>query len=232
MEQRTKTETLNEEIQKLKTTLKSREKEITNLTVKLNCEKRKPPNVRYKKEYFEKCGKCKIDKLKSENEYLNYLAFMFVLYIILISVISILKNKLLFNDIFSFITGIFQGINNAVKELWNCMEWISSFAYKIPNIIIADILYWVIIIVLILIFLIFMGTTIFFAGKSGIKLLKEKWDKFQTMLCMVTTTIIIYFTDMINIKNYFDINIVFLGILTIVILTAIRVVYENKKNNY
>ncbi len=157
---------------------------------------------------------------------------MFVLYIILISVISVLKNKLLLNDIFSLITGIFQGINNAVKELWNCMEWISSFVYKIPNIIIADILYWVIIIVLILIFLIFMGITIFFAGKSGIKLLKEKWDKFQTMLCIVTATIMIYFTDMINIKSHFDINIVFLGILAIVILTAVRVIYENKKNNY
>ncbi len=202
------------------------------MNVSLNFEKRKPPNVRYKKEYFEKCSKCKIDKLKAKNEYLDYLSFMLVLYIVLVSVISTVKNKILLNDIFSFSTGILQSISNAGKELWNFVEWISSFAYKIPNIIIADILYWVIIIVLILIFLIFMGTTIFFTGKSGIKLLKEKWDKFQTMLCIVVTTIMIYFTDMITIKSYFDINIVFLGILTTVILTIVRVIYENKKNSY
>ena len=202
------------------------------MNVSLNFEKRKPPNIRYKKEYFEKCNKCKVDKLKAKNEYLDYLSFMLVLYIVLVSVISTVKNKILLNDIFSFSTSIFHGISNTGKELWNFAEWISSFAYKIPNIIIADILYWVIIIVLILIFLTFMGITMFFAGKSGIKLFKEKWDKFQTLLCIIVATIMIYLTDEVNIKSYFNINIVFLGILTIVILTSVRVIYENKKNNY
>ncbi len=195
-------------------------------------EKRKPVKVKYKKEYFEKCNKCKVDKLKEKNEYLDYLSFMLVLYIIMVSIVSAVKNKILLNDILSFSTSIFQGISNAVKKLWNLIESISSFAYKIPNIIIADILYWIIIIVLILVFLIFIGLVMYFAVKFSIKILKEKWDKFYIMLCIVTTTIMIYFTDMINIKSHFDINIVFLGILTIVILTVVRVIYENKKNNY
>ena len=142
-----------------------------------------------------------------------------------------LKNNVLRNDIVSFVMSLWNGILSIGEEAINFANDAGIFAYKIENETIAAILYWIIMILVILLLIAIAAVICCSAVYVTVKLIKEKWDTLQSVISVITVTAVIYLSDLIDIKQFLNINIVFLTIIIIFTEIAARVFYT-KKNRY
>ena len=181
--------------------------------------------------YYKRCNKCSIDivkeKLKKKSEFLRDTIISIFIFLTMPS----LKNDVLRNDIVSFVMSLWNGILSIGEEVINFANDVSIFAYKIENETIAVILYWIIKIFVILLLAAFIVFICYLTVYFSVKLIKEKWDTLQSVISVLTITAIIYLSDLIDIKQFLNINTVFLTIIIIFTEIAARVFYT-KKNRY
>ncbi len=192
----------------------------------------KPPKTVVEYSYHKRCHKCSIDsvkeKLKEKSEFLRDIVVSVFIFLAALA----LKNKVLRNDIVNFVMSLWNGILSIGEETINFANDVSIFAYKIENETIAIILYWIIKILVILLLVALIAVicclTVYF---FTVKLIKEKWDTLQSVISVLTITAVIYLSDLIDIKQFLNINIVFLTIIIIFTEIEARVFYT-KKNRY
>ena len=126
---------------------------------------------------------------------------------------------------------LWDNILSIGKEAINFANDAGMFAYKIENETIAVILYWIIMILVILLLIAIAAVICCSAVYVTVKLIKEKWDTLQSVMSVFTVTAVIYLSDLIDIKQFLNINMVFLTIIIIFTEIAARVFYT-KKNRY
>ena len=218
----------NSELQK---TISGQREKINLLTADLRKAVNKPPKTVVKHSYYKRCHECNIDsvkeKLKEKSEFLRDTLISVLIFLVALT----LKNNILRNDIVSFVMSLWNGILLIGKEVINFANDVSIFAYKIENETIAIILYWIIKILVILLLVALIAVICCLTVYFTVKLIKEKWDTLQSVISVLTITAVIYLSDLIDIKQFLNINIVFLTIIIIFTEIAARVFYT-KKNRY
>lgn len=191
----------------------------------------KPPKTVVEYSYHKRCHKCSIDsvkeKLKEKSEFLRDIVVSVFIFLAALA----LKNNVLRNDIVNFVMSLWNGILSIGEEVTIFANDVSIFAYKIENETIAITLYWIIKILVILLLVALIAVICCLTVYFTVKLIKEKWDTLQSVISVLTITAVIYLSDLINIKQFLNINIVFLTIIIIFTEIAARVFYT-KKNRY
>ena len=175
----------------------------------------KPPKTVVKHSYYKRCHECNIDdvkeKLKEKSEFLKDTLISVFIFLAALA----LKNNVLRNDIVNFVMSLWNGILSIGEEVIIFANDVSIFAYKIENETIAIILYWIIKILVILLLAALIAVICCLTVYFTVKLIKEKWDTLQSVISVLTITAVIYLSDLIDIKQFLNINIVFLTIIII-----------------
>jgi len=192
----------------------------------------KPPKTVVEYSYHKRCHKCNIDsikeKLEEKSEFLRDTTISIFIFLLALA----FKNNVLRNDIVNFVISLWNGILSIGNETIKLANDAGMLAYKIQNETISAVIYWVIMILVILLVIIITAVICYSAVYSAVKLIKEKWDTLQSIISVVTVTAIIYLSDLINIKQFLNINMVLLTIIIIFIEIAARAFYTMKNNRY
>ncbi len=212
-------------------TISDQKGKINRLTVDLRNAVNKPPKTVVEYSYHKRCHKCSIDtvkeKLKEKSEFLRDTTISIFIFLVALT----LKNDVLRNDIVNFVMSLWNAILSIGEEIINLANDVSMAAYKIQNETISAVGYWIIMILVILLVFALVAVICCSAVYFTVKLIKEKWDKLQSVISVVTVTAIIYLSDLIDIKQFLNINTVFLTIIIIFTEIAARVFYT-MKNRY
>jgi len=216
----------------LQKTISDQKGKINRLTVDLRNAINKPPKTVVEYSYHKRCHKCSIDtvkeKLKEKSEFLRDMTISIFIFLAALT----LKNNVLRNDIISFVISLWNGILSIGNETIKLANDAGMLAYKIQNETISSIVYWIIMILVILLVVALTAVICYSAVYFIIKLIKEKWDTLQSVISVVTVTAIIYLSDLIDIKQFLNINTVFLTIIIIFAEIAARAFYTMKNNRY
>ena len=212
-------------------TISGQKEKINLLNADLRKAVNKPPKTVVEYSYYKRCHRCDIEsvkeKLKEKSEFLIDTIISIFVFLTMLT----LKNDVLRNDIVSFVMSLWNSILSTGEEVINFANDVGIFAYKIENETIAVILYWIIKILVILLLVALIAVICYLTVYFTVKLIKEKWDTLQSVISVFTVTAVIYLSDLIDIKQFLDINIVFLTIIIIFTEIAARVFYT-KKNRY
>jgi len=216
----------------LQKTISEQKGKINRLTADLRNAVNKPPKTVVEYNYHKRCHKCSIDtvkeKLKEKSEFLRDTVISVFIFLAALT----LKNNVLRNDIVSAVTFIWNGTLSIGEETINFANDVSMAAYKIPNETISAVGYWIIMILVILLVFALAAVICCSAVYFTVKLIKEKWDTLQSVISVVTVTAVIYLSDLIDIKQFLNINMVLLTIIIIFTEIAARAFYTMKNNRY
>jgi len=215
----------------LQRTISEQKEKINRLTVDLRKAVNKPPKTVVEYSYHKRCHKCSIDsvkeKLKEKSEFLRDTTISIFIFLVALT----LKNDVLRNDIVNFVMSLWDGILSIGEEIINFANDVSIAAYKIENETISTVVYCIIMILVISLVVALTAVICCSVVYFTVKLIKEKWDTLQSVISVFTITAVIYLSDMIDIKQFLNINMVFLTIVIILIEITARVIYT-MKNRY
>ncbi len=209
----------------MKKELSEKSMEITNLNYSISFLKNKKSEVKYetKTDYIWKCQICEIDEIKEKLEFsdvIEYFTTFFALYIIITTIISIFKNNILRTDLYNFFVSLINIVVIISKNIYKLSCSVAAVAENLT------VLYWIIVVVMILIIIFMSALAFYLIIRQLIKFLKDKWkwDKFQTVLTISFAGIIVHLTDVIDYKQFLNVNCLSIYLTLIIISIVFRVI--------
>lgn len=130
--------------------------------------------------------------------------------------------KLFFNDLTSFIQTFIGWTIDAGQS-------VAQISIKIPNEIIAGIIYWLLLILVVGICVVGTGILAILIEIKVIELYKKNcWDVITLLMILTSTAVIIYFGE--SIKKAFSVNLILLFVLSQGVYVGLRYYLKNKYN--
>ena len=190
--------------------------------------KNSPPKIKYitETEYRNKCWTCDVEDIKEELKESETEEYVMLAYIAFVSLVSLLKNTVLRNDVFSAAKTFVKGFMKISEYLFGHISKV--FVINIVNPTVSAVLHWIIIVLFFLAVSIVSVFLIYSVFKRIKKPVSEKWDLRQTLTSILLATFIIHFSDVLNLKNLININLLITYAVLVALFTGIRVLLERK----
>lgn len=149
---------------------------------------------------YEKCKKC-------HKGLYDTTLVGFVAYSLLVTVFTAVKSKVFVHDVGAFFVGVWNVIRWFVLGLVDGARWVAQVAEEIQNEALADVLYWLIVVVIVVGVIGSSG----FGVYVGVRKIREVyleccWDRVSVMVATISLAVAVYFGE--EVKAVMPVNLV------------------------
>lgn len=163
---------------------------------------------------YEKCKKC--------HKGLYDTALVgFVEYSLLITMFAAVKNKVFIDDVGAFFVGAWDVISGFIVGLVGVARWTAQVAEGIQNEALADVLYWLIVVVIVSVVIGGIGFGVY-AGVRKIRVIYMEccWDRVSVMVATISLAVAVYFGE--EIKAVVPVNLVVMMLMVHGVYIGVR----------
>lgn len=141
---------------------------------------------------YEKCRKC-------HKGLYDAVLVGFVAYSLMVTSFAAVKSKVFVNDVGAFFVGFLNVIRGFVVWLVGGAKWAAQVAEGIQNEALADVLYWLIVVVIVAGVIGGLGVGVYVGVRKGREVYLECcWDRVSVMVVTISLAVAVYFGEEIR----------------------------------
>ena len=163
---------------------------------------------------YEKCKKC-------HKGLYDTTLVGFVAYSLLVTVFTAVKSKVFVHDVGAFFVGVWNMIRWFVVWLVGGAKWAAQVAEGIQNEALADVLYWLIVVVIVSVVIGGIGFGVYIGARKIREIYLECcWDRMSVMVATISLAVAVYFGE--EIRAVVPVNLVVMMLIVHGVYVGVR----------